>query len=185
MSPRREFHPLQAVEIADAFGEEGVEYLFIGKGGAILLGFPGTTQDVDVFVSRTPENSERIIKALLRVGFAIEETLAQELRRGKDFVQIKTGPFDVDLVFAPDGIESFAAAQARSIQLENFKIANLRDIIESKRASRRQKDLMDLPLLEAFREEYEKLHSPPPPLRTAAEIAEDGARDAGDEDRDD
>ncbi len=183
MSPRREFHPLQAVEIADAFGEEEVEYLFIGKGGAILLGFPGTTQDVDVFVSRTPENSERIIKALLRVGFAIEETLAQELRRGKDFVQIKTGPFDIDLVFAPDGIESFAAAQARSIQLENFKIANLRDIIESKRASRRQKDLMDLPLLEAFREEYEKLHSPP--LRTAAEIAEDGARDAGDEDRDD
>lgn len=180
VSPRREFRPLQAVEIADAFGKEGVEYLFIGKGGAILLGFPGTTQDVDVFVDRTPENSERIIKALRRAGFGVDETLSQEILKGKDFVQIKTGPFDVDLVFAPDGIESFAAAKTRSIQLEGFKIANLRDIIQSKRASRRQKDLMDLPLLEAFREEYEKLHSPP--LRAAAEIAEERTRDTAGED---
>lgn len=177
MTPRREFHPLQAVEIADAFEEEAVEYLFIGKGGAILLGFPGTTQDVDVFVARSPENSERIIQALRKAGFGIDETLALEIRQGKDFVQIKTGPFDVDLVFAPDGIESFAAAKARRVELKNFKIANLRDIIRSKQASGRQRDLMDLPLLEAFREEYEKVHSPP--LRTAAEIAEERARATG------
>jgi len=176
MSPRREFHPLQAVEIADAFGREAVEYLFIGKGGAILLGFPGTTQDVDVFVAPTPENAERIIRALRKAGFEIDDTLVGEIRARKDFVQIKSGPFDVDLVFAPDGIESFAAAKARSVQIESFRIANLRDIIRSKRASGRQRDLLDLPLLEAFREEYEKLHSPP--LRTAAEIAEERARDS-------
>jgi hypothetical protein len=28
MTPRREFHPLQAQEIARAFLEEGVDYLF-------------------------------------------------------------------------------------------------------------------------------------------------------------
>jgi len=49
MIARREFHPLQAEEIARAFNEKGVDYLFIGKSGAILLGYPGTTQDVDVF----------------------------------------------------------------------------------------------------------------------------------------
>ena len=32
----REFRPLQAEEIARAFNEEGVDYLFIGKSGAIL-----------------------------------------------------------------------------------------------------------------------------------------------------
>ena len=37
MSPRREFHPLQAQEIARAFRDEKVDYLFIGKSGAILL----------------------------------------------------------------------------------------------------------------------------------------------------
>ena len=49
MNERREFRPLQAEEIARAFNEERVDYLFIGKSGAILLGYPGTTQDVDIF----------------------------------------------------------------------------------------------------------------------------------------
>jgi hypothetical protein len=174
MTPRKDFHPLQAVEIAKAFADCGVEYLFIGKGGAILLGFPGTTQDVDVFVEKTPENSERIIDALRAVGFTIDEVLARDIRGGRDFVQIKTGPFDVDLVFAPDGIERFADAKARSVRVEAFRIASLRDIIASKRASRRQKDMLDLPLLDAFREEYERQHAPP--LRTASEIAEERIR---------
>lgn len=37
-----------------------------------------------------------------------------------------------------------------------FPVANLRDIIASKRASGRMKDRLDLPLLELFREEYEQ-----------------------------
>jgi hypothetical protein len=36
MTPRQDFHPLQAEEIARAFRTEGVDYLFIGKSGAIL-----------------------------------------------------------------------------------------------------------------------------------------------------
>ena len=107
-----------------------------------------------------------------------EKALAGEIRKGKDFVQVKTGPFDVDLVFAPDGIESFSAARGRGLRVKDFRIANLRDIIRSKRASGRQKDLLDLPLLEAFREEYERQQASP--LRTAAEIAEERSRDSGD-----
>ena len=99
----------------------------------------------------------------------MDTRLAEAIVRGKDFVQIKTGPFDVDLVFAPDGIANFADAKARSINVEGFRVANLRDIIASKRASGRERDLIDLPLLERFREEYERLHSPP--LRSAADIA--------------
>ncbi len=37
------FEYRQAQEIRDAFGRHGVRYLFIGKSGAILLGFPDTT----------------------------------------------------------------------------------------------------------------------------------------------
>lgn len=37
----------QAQEIRDACERHGVRYLFIGKGGAVLLGFPDTTQDAD------------------------------------------------------------------------------------------------------------------------------------------
>lgn len=169
MSPRQEFHPLQAQEIALAFLEAQVDYLFIGKSGAILLGFPGTTQDVDVFPARSAENGRRIVSALRKIGFPVDSDLEREIVAGKDFVQIKTGPFDVDLVFAPDGIPSFAEAKKRGLTEGIFRIANLRDIISSKAASGRQKDMLDLPLLEQFRVEFEKRHSPP--LRSAADIA--------------
>ena len=165
----REFRPLQAEEIARAFQDEGVEYLFIGKSGAILLGYPGTTQDVDVFPARSPANGRRIVAALRKMDFDIGAELEREIVAGKDFVQIKTGPFDVDLVFAPDGINSFAEAKLRGVREGVFQIASLRDIIASKRASGRKKDEIELPLLENFRVEYEKIHAPP--LRSAGDIA--------------
>lgn len=168
---RPEFHPLQAEEIARAFNEAGVEYLFLGKSGAILLGYPGTTQDVDVFPARTAENGRRIAGALRSLGFEISAALEAEMVAGKDFVQIKTGPFDVDLVFAPDGINNFAEAQSRGVAIGIFRVASLRDIIASKRASGRQKDIIELPLLESFRTEYEKRSATP--LRSASDIARD------------
>ena len=166
---RPEFHPLQAEEIARAFHDAGVDYLFLGKSAAILLGYPGTTQDVDVFPAKSPENGRRLVTALRRIGFEIEPALEQAIVAGKDFVQIKSGPFDVDLVFAPDGIASFEEARRRSLTVGLFRVANLRDIIASKRASGRQKDALELPLLESFRGEYEKRF--PAPLRSAADIA--------------
>jgi hypothetical protein len=39
-----------------------------------------------------------------------EYTQAEEIRQGKDFIQIKNGPFDIDLIFAPNGFETFAKA---------------------------------------------------------------------------
>ena len=169
MSLRPQFQPAQAVEIARAFEQQGVDYLFIGKSAAILMGYPAITQDVDVFPDRTPENGRRIVAALRIIGFDLDTNLEQAITRGNDFVQIKTGPFDLDLVFAPDGISSFAAAKARGLVVEGFHLANLRDIIASKRASGREKDLIDLPMLERFREEYEKQN--PQPLKSAADIA--------------
>ena len=59
------------------------------------------------------------------------------------------------MVFAPDGIERLAEAKKRMIMIDNFPVANIRDIIASKRASGREKDLNDLPLLEDFQEEFE------------------------------
>ena len=51
------FEYRQAQEVRDALAQYGVRYLFIGKAGAILLGFPDTTQDADLFIDRSPENS--------------------------------------------------------------------------------------------------------------------------------
>ncbi len=149
----------QAEEIRDAFARHGVRYLFIGKSGAILLGYPDTTQDADLFAEKSPENGRAIVAALRELDFALSDTHAAEIERGKDFVQLKDGPFDLDLVFAPDGIERFEDAWRRRVEVEGFPVCHLDDIIASKEASRRTKDLESLPRLRSFRAYWLKHHT--------------------------
>jgi len=146
------FEYRQAQEIRDALARHGVRYLFIGKSGAILLGFPDTTQDADVFVERSAENGRALAAALKELGFALTETQESEIERGKDFVQLKNGPFDLDLVFAPDGIESFGDAWRRHLEVEGFPVCHIDDIIASKAAANRRKDRESLDRLRSFRE---------------------------------
>jgi len=146
----------QAEEVRDAFQRCGVRYLFIGKSGAILLGYPDTTQDADLFVEKTRENGRAAVAALRELGFDLTESEAAEIEGCKDFVQLRTGPFDLDLVFAPDGIERFEDAWSRRVAIEGFPVCHIDDIIASKAATNRQKDRESLPRLRAFREYWVK-----------------------------
>lgn len=151
MTERTGFSFRLGEELAAAFARHQVEYLFIGKAGAIFHGYPDTTQDADVFPEKTPENGRRIAQALRDLGFLVPPEREAELVRGKDFVQVREGPFDVDLIFAPDGIETFAEAKGRSTLVAGrFPVASLEDIIRSKKAANRAKDRESLPRLEAF-----------------------------------
>lgn len=148
----RAFDYKQAEEIREVFFRNGVRYLFIGKSGAILLGFPDTTQDADLFVERTPRNNRALAKSLRELGFDLTEQQSREVEQGKDFIQLRNGPFDLDLVFAPDGIETFSEAWSRRVEVEGFPVCHPDDIIASKAAANRVKDREILPRLRAFRE---------------------------------
>lgn len=145
------FEYRQAEEIRDAFTRHGCHYMFIGKSAAILLGFPDTTQDADVFVKKTKENGKALVAALRELGFALTEAESQQIERGKDFVQLKNGPFDFDLIFAPDGINSFDEAWKRHVEIDGFPVCDIDDVIASKAATGRAKDRESLPRLESFR----------------------------------
>lgn len=146
------FEYRQAEEVRDALRRHAVRYLFIGKSGAILLGFPDTTQDADLFVDRSPENGRALVTALRELGFGLTAVQAGEIERGKDFIQMKNGPFDLDLIFAPDGIERFEDAWRRRVDVEGFPVCHPDDIIASKEAANRVKDRESLPRLRAFRD---------------------------------
>jgi len=150
------FEYRQAEELKSALALHGVRYLFIGKAGAIILGFPDTTQDADLFVERSPENNRRLAAALAALGFDLSPEQADEIGRGKDFIQLRNGPFDVDLVFAPDGIESFGQAWGRRVEVEGYPVCHLDDIIASKEAANRVRDREVLPRLRSFREYWMK-----------------------------
>jgi hypothetical protein len=146
------FEYRQAQELHAAFARHGVRYLFLGKSAAILLGFPDTTQDVDLFPRKSAENGTAIVTALRELGFELTDEQAAEIERGKDFVQVRNGPFDVDLIFAPDGIETFDDAWSRHVEVESFPVCHPDDIIASKKAANRAKDRETLPRLIGFRD---------------------------------
>lgn len=152
------FEYRQAEEVRDAFSRHGVRYLFIGKSGAILLGFPDTTQDADLFVEKSPANGAALVTALRALGFALTEPQAADIRCGKDFVQLKNGPFDLDLVFAPDGLERFEDAWRRRVEVDGFPVCHIDDIIASKAATNRVKDRESLPRLRSFRNYWMAKH---------------------------
>ena len=128
------FEYRQAEEIRNKFGRHGMRYLFIGKSGAILLGFLDTRQDAHLFVDRMTGRE------------------AAEIERGKGFVELKKGTLDLDLVFAPDGIERFEDAWQRHLEVEGFPVCHIADIIASKAAANRARDPKSLPRLRSFRE---------------------------------
>ena len=128
------FEYRQAQEIRDCFQRHGIRYLFLGKSGAILLGFPDTTQDADIFAEKTPENCAALVVALRELGFGLNDTEAGEVARGKDLksklVEIFTASFDyleknrelMRIAFAtafaapgemPDGLESCTGQDPR------------------------------------------------------------------------
>ena len=153
--PESKFTPAQAEELAAAFTREEVDYLFIGKSGAILLGYPETTQDIDIFLPRSRENAERVLRALPSLGFDLDAASTVSILTGSEIIMLKGGPFALDLIHAPDGIESFESAKSRRVlEAGRFPIASLDDIIASKKATGRERDLSDVKRLEQFRSEY-------------------------------
>lgn len=148
----------QAEEIREAFSRHSVRYLFIGKSGAILLGYPDTTQDADLFVARDPANGAAVVGALRELGFGLTDAQAADIVRGKALAQLKNGPFDLDLVFAPDGIERFEDAWKPRVEVEGFPVCHIDDIIASKEAAHRVRDRESLPRLRAFRDYWKARH---------------------------
>ncbi len=129
------FEYRQAQEIRDAFKRHQVKYLFIGKS-----------------VEKNAANCERLVKDLRDLGFPLTDPQAQEVRRGNVLIQLKNGTFDLDLIFAPDGIERFEDAWTHRVDVEGFPVCDIDDIVRSKQATNRQKDKESLPRLLSFRD---------------------------------
>lgn len=135
-------------ELVQALHEVGLEAIVVGATAAVLQGAPVMTQDIDLLVRSTKRNEEKIAALAGRLGGSwLRVSVLSSVRT------LVGGPLQVDLLFdaLPGGLR-FESLRSRAHRLQVGKhqalVADLADIIASKRAADRPKDRVHVPLLE-------------------------------------
>jgi hypothetical protein len=155
------FDPIQGLRVLD---EYGVHYVVIGGVAGALHGSPSITQDLDICYERSPDNLERLARALESVNARLRGAPpdvpfildARTLARG-DFFTFSTDVGPLDLLGTPSGSGGYDALvrNAHTFELDGLpvRVASLEDLMAMKRAAGRPQDLKELEILGALRDE--------------------------------
>lgn len=146
--------PLLA-EVGRRMQKAGLEAVLIGNAAAALQGAPVTTVDFDFWFRKTSRNLAKLKAVSRGLGAVILRPYypASDLYR---VVRDEDG-LQIDFMGTIHGLRSFEGVRDRAARIDiggvPILVAALADIIKSKRAARRPRDLAVLAILEATLEE--------------------------------
>jgi len=150
-------HPILK-EIAYQLQECRLEAVLIGNAAAALQGAPVTTLDFDFMFRLTPANVHRLKILADRFGGRILRPYypASGLYR----LVVEDRGLQLDFMSSIHGVRSFEGLRSRAARTHfggcSLLVADLRDIIRSKKALGRPRDRAVLEILEATLHEKEK-----------------------------
>jgi predicted nucleotidyltransferase len=142
-------------QIGRALTEVGLEAVLIGNAAAALQGAPVTTVDFDFLFRKTPRN----IAKLKRLARVLGATILRPYYPASDLFRVVRDEdgLQVDFMATIHGVRSFEGLRARASTIAvgdvSVPVASLPDIIKSKRAAGRPRDVAVLELLERAYEE--------------------------------
>lgn len=137
-------------DVFRSFQKHEVKYVVIGGIAAILHGVPRATFDLDILIEATPDNTQRLLNALLDAGLGTAaltspvDVLANEITIFKDRVRLDVQTSTPGLRFA----DAWSHRKTVEYQGQEFFILSKDDLVRSKRAAGRPLDLEDARLLE-------------------------------------
>ena len=166
------------LEILRTLERHGVRYVLIGAAAARVAGAPVVTEDIDVTPATSRENLERLAAALRELGARVRSSIEPEgvafpvdpeMLIGADMWTLVTSAGDLDLCFMPAGTRGYddlrrEASRERLGRGLIVTVASLRDVIRSKEAAGRDKDIAQLPLLRRTLEQIRERERTPPEL---------------------
>jgi predicted nucleotidyltransferase len=130
-----------------------VEHVVVGAHALAAHGVPRATGDLDILIRASPQNAPKVLEALRAFGAPLDEHSIGETDFTKpDLVyQIGLPPRRIDLLTGISGVAfDDALRTALFVDLAGMKVAFLgrEALLANKRAAGRDKDLLDLKLLE-------------------------------------
>ena len=141
------------LDLVEELDSEGCDYVIVGAHALAAHGLARATGDLDVFVRPTPENAQRVLRALVRFGAPVSAhgVGARDFETPGTVYQLGLPPRRIDILTEISGV-TFDEAIAQSVEghLGTFGVRciGLDALIRNKRASGRPKDLGDLAALE-------------------------------------
>lgn len=128
--------------------EAGVEYLIVGGHAVAYYGYVRPTRDIDVWIAVSPDNAERLVRAVNAFFGAALQGLAKEWFLDHDNVtRFGAVPNLIEIVPTISG-GNFQEAYARKVVAEidgqKTHLISLDDLLANKRASGRTKDIADV-----------------------------------------
>jgi hypothetical protein len=146
MEPDQEFAAF--VELLES---HGVKYAVIGGYAVISHGYPRYTGDIDFFVEKSQENASKLVK-VINEFFGEQPHITEECFLDSDRMsQFGDPPYRIDILVDVPGLifeEVHPKCIRGRIGGKEAPFINLQDLIKSKQAAGRRKDLGDLEALE-------------------------------------
>mgnify|MGYP003543534050 FL=1 len=135
-------------DFLNALNITSTEYIVVGGYAVIIHGYYRTTQDLDVWVNKTPENYIKLAKAYAIFGMPVfDMTLENFMGDEFDVFSVGKSPLRIDIITTLKGL-SFDAAYKNVLEKEiegkKVKYLHINDLMIVKKAAGRHKDLDDL-----------------------------------------
>lgn len=122
----------------------------IGGYAVIHHGYFRTTNDLDIWVRPTPENAERVVKAIREFGFDVPMLNVQQFVTPRKIVRFGLPPARIEVLNSISGItfdDCYGDCVTADINGVEIPVISLKHLKENKSASGRMKDLADLDYL--------------------------------------
>jgi len=124
-----------------------VDFMLVGAHAVAVHAFPRNTGDIDFWIRRSEENAKRVLDALDEFGFGGLGLNIADLMDPNAMIQLGVEPNRIDLLTFLTGLD-FDECAKRSVSAAYegvpVKVIGFDDLVENKRATGRDKDLLDL-----------------------------------------
>lgn len=152
-------------ELLKIFAQEKVKYLIIGGYAVAKHSAPRYTKDLDIWISNSRENAERVFHALKEFGAPLNNIKIEDFTRPTLVFQLGIEPSRIDVLMGLKGLDFDECwerrATARISEIEIYFIS-IDDLIFNKRLTGRPQDLCDAENLELKKSEQAKIENPLP-----------------------